>query len=44
MALIGFWITQAQLAISDLYPRKLGQHVALHKLGPISAMVLLKWS
>ena len=42
MALIGFWITQAQLAISDLYPRQLGHHVALHQLGPISAMVLLK--
>ena len=42
MALIGFWITQAQLAISDLYPRPMGQHVALHQLGPICTMVLLK--
>ena len=37
MALIGFWITQTQLAISDLYPRQLGHHVALHQLGPVSA-------
>ena len=39
MALIEFefWITQAQLTISDPYPRQLGYHVTLHQLGPISA-------
>ena len=44
MALIGFgfWITQAQLTISGIYPRQLGLHVALHQLGPICTMVLLK--
>ena len=42
MALIGFgfWIIQAQLTISDPYPRQLGHHVALHQLGPVSAVLL----
>ena len=35
MALIGLDF-QAQLTISDLYPRQLGYHVTLYQLGPIS--------